>query len=145
MAMKYTKAACFLLAIMVFLSCKEKDLCVEATQKNKGTIVSVDGPHQIAIGEQVALTIGVATNKSWCIKGAEGTVFHQGNNNLHIEANLLYTNTPKKQKNCDCNNDSTIYTLIYFTPLDSGTYTFNYENDSLAGLNNTNKFVLKVE
>ena len=144
--MKCIKIIYFVLAVTIFsTSCRENKLCVETEQKSKGKIVSIDGPHQMAIGEKVALTIGVATNKSWCIKGAEGEIFYQGNNILDIKANILYTNTPKNQEKCNCNNDTTIYTLVYFTPLDSGIYTFNYENDSLAGLNTIKRYVVKVK
>ncbi|KAA5536948.1 hypothetical protein F0919_04550 [Taibaiella lutea] len=111
------------------LSCRHKTTCETEEQKIKTNIASISGPAHINVGEQATITIGAVNNAGLCVKGATADISNIGFDTLLVTAALRYTNDDVTE-DCNCKTDSVIYTLIYFKPLDSGTYHIVTQIDS---------------
>lgn len=75
------------------------------------------------VGEQVSITVGVANNIPACVKESEAAFTILGHDTLLITSQLSYTDD-RSTAGCECRSDTVVYTLLYFTPLDKGTYYF---------------------
>ena len=99
------------------------------TNSVKAKIVSIAAPAHIRIGEQVTITVGVRNNSPSCVKEAKADISNNGFDSLLVTAALNITGDIAA-KDCDCKQDTVIYTLVYFKPLDPGTYRIATEKDS---------------
>jgi uncharacterized membrane-anchored protein len=115
--------------MLCFVSCKQKTTCATEEQKVKTNIASISGPAYIKVGEQATITIGAVNNTGLCVQEATADISNIGFDTLLVTAALKYTND-NVTKDCNCKTDSVIYTLIYFKPLDAGTYHIVTKIDS---------------
>jgi hypothetical protein len=118
-----------ILWIVCFISCKADSACITEVKKAKTNIVSISGPEHINVGEQATITIGAFNNTGLCVKEATADINNIGFDTLLVTAALNYTNDAATE-DCDCKTDSIIYTLIYFKPLNAGTYRIVTKIDS---------------
>jgi hypothetical protein len=122
----------FLLACMFLMfSCTSKTVCPEDVKTVKGKIISLSGQQEIRQGDQAAITVGVRNESLLCIKEALASFENKGLDTLLVTAELRYIDNVTSN-DCDCKRDSVVYTLLYFTPLNGGTYHFMTEGDSTA-------------
>lgn len=128
-ALKRTYYYLAVIPVICFISCKSETTCITEEQKAKTNIVSISGPDHVNIGEQATITIGVMNNTSLCVKEATADISNAGYDTLMVTAGLHYTNDAPAE-DCNCKTDSIIYTLIYFKPLDAGTYRIITKIDS---------------
>lgn len=115
--------------MVCFISCKSGTTCISEEQKVKTNIVSISGPEHISVGEQAGITIGTLNSVNLCVKEATADINNVGFDTLLVTASLNYTNDAVT-KDCYCKTDSIIYTLVYFKPLDTGTYHIVTQIDS---------------
>jgi hypothetical protein len=127
---KYNCSILLLVMLLIF-SCTSKTVCPEDVKTVKGKIISLSGYQNMRIGEQSAITVGVRNESSLCIKEASASFINQGLDTLLVSAELSYIDGVQSS-DCDCKRDSVIYTLLYFTPLNEGTYHFITDGDSSA-------------
>jgi hypothetical protein len=111
--------------------CSRKKECTEELKKVPAKVVSISGPEHVKTGEQVVLTVGVHNVHGWCVKEANAYMENIGLDTLLVTADLTYGIDPVFT-GCDCKTDSLIYTLLYFTPLNDGTYRMVTSPDSSA-------------
>lgn len=140
---------CFLLFACMFLmfGCTSKTVCPEDVKTAKGKIVSLSGLQSIHTGNQAAITVGVRNKSSLCVKEAFASFQNVGLDTLLVSAKLSYIEG-QNMSDCDCKRDSVVYTLLYFTPLNGGTYHFTTEGDSsITNAHGTDRldFVITVE
>jgi len=109
--------------------CRSRSECIAQPEQIPATIVSISGPQQVQTGQQVTLTIGVKNRNRICVKEADAYFYNKALDTLMLSADLFYLPEPG---GCDCKRDSIIYTLLYFTPLNDGTYTIVTAPDSTA-------------
>lgn len=117
--------------ILLMFSCKSKTVCPEDVKTVKGKIISLSGQQDIRSGEQAAITVGVRNESLLCIKEAQASFKNQGLDTLLVSAELHYIDGVTSS-DCDCKRDSVVYTLLFFTPLNDGTYHFITDRDSTA-------------
>lgn len=116
-------------AIVCGSGCKRGSTCMTGTSSIKADIVSIDAPAHINVGERATITVAVRNNSPYCVKGAKADINNKGFDSLFLTAALEIT-ADMATKDCDCKHDSVIYTLVYFKPLDPGTYRVVSEKDS---------------
>lgn len=121
----------FLVVMLVIFGCRSKTVCPADVKTIKGKIISLSGQQDIRSGEQAAITVGVRNESLLCIKEAQASFENKGLDTLLVTANLRYID-PITSNDCDCKRDSVVYTLLYFMPLNGGTYHFMTEEDSSA-------------
>lgn len=119
-----------LLTGILFSGCKQEAICVEEQQQADAKIVSVSGPATLKAGEQATITVGVRNDQSVCVLETKAVFTNIDLDTLRIQATLEYTKNAKND--CNCKKDSVIYTLLYFTPLNNGTYHIIAAKDSSA-------------
>lgn len=119
----------FLAVMLLIFGCRAKTVCPENVKTVKGKIVSLSGQQDIRSGEQAAITVGVRNDSLLCIKEAQASFKNQGLDTLLVSAELHYIDGVTTN-DCDCKRDSVVYTLLFFTPLNAGTYHFLTEGDS---------------
>jgi hypothetical protein len=117
--------------MFLMFGCTSKTACPEDVKTVKGKIVSLSGLQNIRTGEQAAITVGVRNVSSLCVKEAFTSFKNVGFDTLLVSAELSYIDG-QNLNDCDCKRDSVVYTLLYFTPLNDGTYHFTTEGDSSA-------------
>lgn len=111
------------------MGCRSEAICVATPEKTTARILSISGPAHVRAGEQVTLTVAVSNSSGLCVKEANAYIKNTGLDTLLVTAQLSYL---PEQRDCDCKRDSIIYTLLYFTPLNSGNYWFITTRDSSA-------------
>jgi len=120
------------LAAIIFLwlltGCRSGEECINHVSVTDGNIVSVTGPETMQQHEQITLTVGVENKDLRCVQEAAASFTNIGLDTLLVTAKLSYLENPTED--CDCRRDPVIYTLLYFTPLDTGTYTITTKPDS---------------
>ncbi|MFA6057315.1 MAG: hypothetical protein WC756_03890 [Taibaiella sp.] len=119
----------FLAFTLLMFSCASKKVCPEDVNTMEGKIVSLSGVQNIRAGEQAAITVGVRNESSLCVKEALASFQNVGLDTLLVSAELSYIDS-QNMNDCDCKRDSIVYTLLYFTPLNGGTYHFVTKGDS---------------
>jgi len=121
---------CLVIILMIcFIGCKSETACITEEQKAKTNIVSISAPAHINIGEQATITIGAVNNGNLCVKEATADINNIGFDTLLVTAALNYTKDAITE-HCNCKTDSVIYTLVYFKPLNAGTYRIVTQIDS---------------
>jgi len=135
----------FVAALLILLgSCQSKEICADEVNSIKAKVVSISGSDNLEAGGQTSLTIGVANNTKYCVREAQAQITPHGNDTFIVGATLLYSalNTSSA---CDCKADSTLYTLLYFTPVTPGYYYFITEGDTTVSLGNHGNTSYMVE
>lgn len=132
------------LGIGMLAGCKTKDNCPEATNKVKAKVVSLSAPTNLKVGEKVAITIGMENLSGFCIRDTKANLSLIGQDTLLIEAELLRSGD-KQVNDCECKEEDIIYTLIYFTPLTSGSYYLVLTPGSLTNLDPGDKTSFEIE
>lgn len=136
-----------LLLLALLSGCHPKTVCTEELQKIPTEIVAISGEKKVKTGEQVVLTVAVLNVKGFCIKQANAYMENIGLDTLLVTADLSYSKDPISAE-CECKTDSLIYTLLYFTPLNDGTYRIITKPDSSAtnaGPNESLDFTINAE
>ncbi len=118
-----------LLLLALLSGCHPKTVCTEEFQKIPTKIVAISGQEKVKTGEQVVLTVTVLNVKGFCVKQANAYMENIGLDTLLVTADLSYSKDPVSTE-CECRTDSLIYTLLYFTPLNDGTYRIITKPDS---------------
>jgi hypothetical protein len=137
----------FLAFMLLMFSCTSKKVCPEDVKTVEGKIVTLSGLQDIRTGEQAAITVGVRNESSLCVKEAFASFQNVGLDTLLVSAELSYIEG-QNTKDCDCKRDSVVYTLLYFTPLNGGTYHFITKGDSsVTNAHETDRidFVIEVD
>lgn len=114
---------------LLMFGCTSEKVCPEDVKTVEGKIVSLSGQQSIHAGEQAAITVGVRNKSSLCVKEALASFQNVGLDTLLVSAELSYIGG-QNMNDCDCKRDSVVYTLLYFTPLNEGTYHFLTKGDS---------------
>lgn len=112
-----------IIVTILLASCKKEEVCAEQEMTMAGNVVSIEGPAQMNNGETVALTIGITAPNDYCIRKAEGVIGKVNYNYVQVTGNLIHTGLRNKSS-CSCSDQSTIHTLLYFTPTATGDYIF---------------------
>lgn len=113
----------FLSVFFLLFGCKSKTACIAEQQIASAQTLSIAGTDHLNVGEQATITVGIRNNLLTCVKEGKATFTNIGFDSLLVTSELVYTNDPVTME-CDCKTDSIVYTLIYFKPLDKGTYYF---------------------
>lgn len=113
--------------LSLFMSCVREDGCKEPEQKIAANVLAVDGPDSLKVGQTAALTLTVDARSNYCIKRAEGVIGAANADMVYVGANLIHTGA-NKNSGCVCYNEDKIYTLVYFTPVSSGTYFLDFNS-----------------
>ena len=121
--------------LVLLASCESKEICADEVSTMKAKVVSISGSDNLEAGGQTSLTIGVANNAKYCVQQADANITPIGKDTFIVGANILYSEL-KTSAACDCKTDSTLYTLLYFTPLTPGLYYFITEGDTTISLGN---------
>jgi len=130
---KIVAVAVFALLSCFLTGCKDKATCPDDFMKKPAKIVSITGPNTLTVGERAAINIGVENEQGICIIAVKADAENTGLDTITIDAELQYIAAGEKQ--CDCLNDSLIYTLIYFTPTTSGSYFFQVQKKLDSNVN----------
>jgi len=118
-----------LICTLLFASCQTRKTCPEGEQHIPGTVLKITGPDTLRQGQTVPLVVEVAANDSYCIRRAEGAILQTSNNYVQIGADLIHTGNTK-DNDCDCMEQHTVRTIIYFTPSVAGIFAFGTSEPS---------------
>lgn len=120
-----------ILMTILLASCSKEEVCTETQMTMAGNVVSIEGPAEMNIGETAALTIGIAAQNDYCVQKAEGVIGKVNYNYVQVTGNLIYTGLRNKSS-CTCYDQSTLHTLLYFTPTARGDYIFGTKEQTNA-------------